>query len=381
MSLIDINKSGYMFEPDEEHNAIRYGLKALNGVGGEIIEEIINNRPYDDIYEFMEKVKCNKTVMIALIKSGAFDNFDKREKIMEEYIWLTAEPKKRITMQNFSMLNEHNLLPQEFDFEKRLFVFNKALKKNCKLDGYLFFKDNYYDFYEEFFDTDLLEPRGNVLVMSESQWKKLYDNGLSKVKQFITTNKNDLLNKLNQALFQEEWNKYATGSLSSWEMESLGFYYHEHELIGVDDKYYNIQEFNNLSEEPVVDYTFERKGHSIPIFQTCRIAGAVIAKDDTKSSISILTKGSGVVNVKFTRDYYARYNAQLSEVGIDGKKHVQEKSWFKRGTLVVVNGFRRGNMFVTKAYKRTESHQLYKITKIYGNGLIDMTNARWGEGA
>lgn len=86
VSLIDINKSGYMFEPDEEHNAIRYGLKALNGVGGEIIEEIINNRPYEDIYEFMEKVNCNKTVMIALIKSGAFDSFDDREKIMEEYI-------------------------------------------------------------------------------------------------------------------------------------------------------------------------------------------------------------------------------------------------------------------------------------------------------
>ena len=49
-----------------------------------IIEEIINNRPYEDIYEFMEKVKCNKTVMIALIKSGAFDSFDDRKKISHE---------------------------------------------------------------------------------------------------------------------------------------------------------------------------------------------------------------------------------------------------------------------------------------------------------
>ena len=80
-----------------------------------------------------------------------------------------------------------------------------------------------------------------------------------------------------------------------------------------------------------------------------------------------------------TRDYYARYNAQLSEMGIDGKKHVMEKGWFKRGTLVVVNGYRRQNQFVTKAYKKSKSHQLYKITEIHSDGTINMTNRRWGE--
>lgn len=379
VSLIDINKSGYMFEPDEEHNAIRYGLKALNGVGGEIIEEIINNRPYEDIYDFMEKVKCNKTVMIALIKSGAFDSFDTRENIMKEYIGITSEPKRRITMQNFNGLLEKGLLPQELDFQKRLFVFNKALKKNCKLDGYLIFENNYYDFYEEFFDIDLLEPKGNVLVMSESEWKKLYDKNMFPAKEYITKHKKELLKQLNDKLFQEEWDKYAAGSLSSWEMTSLGFYYHEHELKNLDNEYYNIYNFNDLPEEPIIDYTFSRGGHDIPIYKTYRLAGTVIAKDDLKSSISILTVNSGVVNVKFTRDYYAKYNAQLSEIGADGKKHVQEKSWFKRGTLVIVNGFRRGNMFVTKSYKKSKSHQLYKITEVFDSGLVNMTNARYGE--
>ena len=163
VSLIDINKSGYMFEPDEEHNAIRYGLKALTGINGDIIEEIIANRPYEDMYEFMEKVKCNKTVMIALIKAGAFDQFNSRENIMKEYLWITCEPKKRVTMQNFNMLNERGLLPQELDFQKRVFIFNKALKKNCKVsNGYLSISDNYYEFYSEFFDTDLLQPKENL---------------------------------------------------------------------------------------------------------------------------------------------------------------------------------------------------------------------------
>ena len=379
VSLIDINESDYMFKPDEKNHAIRYGLKALNGVGGEIIEEIVNNRPYEDIYDFMEKVKCNKTVMIALIKSGAFDSFDTRENIMKEYIGITSEPKRRITMQNFNGLLEKGLLPQELDFQKRLFVFNKALKKNCKLDGYLIFENNYYNFYEEFFDIDLLEPKGNVLVMSEGQWKKLYDKNMLPAKEYITKHKEELLKQLNDKLFQEEWNKYAAGSLSSWEMTSLGFYYHEHELKNLDNEYYNIYNFNDLPEEPIIDYIFRRGGHDIPIYKTCRLAGTVIAKDDLKSSISILTVNSGVVNVKFTRDYYAKYNAQLSEIGVDGKKHVQEKSWFKRGTLVIVNGFRRGNMFVTKSYKKSKSHQLYKITEVFDSGLVNMTNARYGE--
>jgi DNA polymerase-3 subunit alpha len=380
VSLIDINKSGYMFEPDEENNAIRFGLKALNGVGGEIIEEIIAQRPYEDMYEFIEKVKCNKTVMIALIKSGAFDQFDSRENIMKEYLWITCSPKKRVTMQNFNMLNERGLLPRELDFQKRVFIFNKALKKNCKVsNGYLSISDNYYEFYSEFFDTDLLHPKGNLLCITENEWKKIYDKSMAPAKQYITSNREILLEKLNDSLFQEDWDKYAAGTLSTWEMASLGFYYHEHELAHINDSQYGIVEYNNLPEQPIVDYTFKRNGREIPIFKTFRLCGTVIAKDDLKSSISILTKGSGVVTVKMTRDYYARYNAQLSEMGIDGKKHVMEKGWFKRGTLVVVNGYRRQNQFVTKAYKKTGSHQLYKIIQLNNDGTINMTNHRWGE--
>ena len=35
---------------------------------------------------------------------------------------------------------------------------------------------------------------------------------------------------LNQTLFDEVNNKYALGNISSWEMDSISFYYHEHEL-------------------------------------------------------------------------------------------------------------------------------------------------------
>ena len=379
LSLIDINKSGYMFEPDVENDTILYGMKGLNGVGGEIIQEIIANRPYYSLTDFMEKVKCNKTVMVSLIKSGAFDKFGNRGKIMDEYIWAVCEPKKRITMQNFNGLNERNLLPDELDLQKRTFNFNKMLKKYCSNGDKFILKDRYYDFYERHFDVDLLETCGSDVCIDSKVWKKLYDKTMLVAKDYLTKNKDSLLAALNNSIFQEMWDKYAEGNYSSWEMESLGFYYHEHELAHVRKSMYNIVEFDSLSEEPEVSYVFKRNGVEIPIFKTQRIIGTVIAKDDNKSTVSILTVDSGVVNVKFSRDYYARYNRRLSEPQPDGTKKVRENGWFQKGTLIVVNGIRRGDMFIAKKYKNTPSHQLYKITEINENGTISMTNKRWGE--
>ena len=363
ISLIDINKSQYMFEPNEESDTILYGMKALNGVGGDIIQNIIDNRPYSGWEDFVNKTKPNKTTMISLIKSGAFDNFGERLKIMEEYLWSVCEPKKRITLQNFNGLVEKDLIPKELAFQKRLFRYNKALKKNCLIDGYYVMKnDNYYDFYEKFFDVDLLEPLGNKVAIQEKKWKKLYDNGMNPAREYFKKYQKELLEKLNNKIFQEIWNKYAEGSYSKWEMDSLGMYYHKHELSNVDLNRYNIVEFNDLSENPIVDYTFKRNGVEIPVFKTFKIAGTVIAKDDLHSSISVLTLNSGVVDVKMNREYFAQYNRRISEPQPDGTKKVMEGGWFQKGTLVVLNGLRRGDLFVTKSRKRkgqVEIHQLY----------------------
>ena len=378
-SLVDINKSGYMFEPDIESGSILYGMKALNGVGGEAIQTIIENRPYNSLQDFQEKVKANKRIMISLIKSGAFDQFADRKEIMRQYIWTQCEPKKRITLQNFNGLMERNLIPAELEFEKRLFVFNKALKKNCKKGTSFIIKDNYYDFYEEFFDIDLLEPNGEVLAIKESTWKNLYTKGMDKARNYFKENQQTLLEALNNRLFQEMWDKYATGSLADWEMDSLGFYSSPHPLKSIDTIGYGISEYDCLPDNPIVEYTFKRNGVEIPIFKTTRICGTVVAKDDNKSCISLLTPRSGVVTVKMNRDFYARLNRQMSEVQIDGSKKVREKGWFTRGTKLMFNGFKRNGMFFVKRYKRTNSHQCYKITQINKDGSIEMTHLRWGE--
>ena len=380
VSLIDINKSQYMFEPDEESDTILYGMKALNGTNGELINEIISNRPYTGWKDFFEKVKPNKTVMVSLIKSGAFDQFGERAEIMKEYIWEVSDTKKRITLQNFNMLIEKNLVPQELNFQKRVFVFNKSLKKNCAIDGvYVLKSDNYYKFYSNYFDIDLLEPYGMKLAINEKAWKKIYEEQMKPVKEYFKEHQKEILEELNQSIFQENWNKYAAGGYAKWEMDSLGMYYHDHELKTVDAGRYEVVEFKDLPEESVVDYTFSRNGVDIPIYKQTRIMGTVIAKDDMHSSISILTLGSGVVDVKMNRDYFAKYNRRISEVQKDGTKKTVEGSWFQKGTLVMLGGFRRNNMFVCRSYKKSKFHQLEKIAKINKDGSVEMTNKRYGE--
>ena len=380
VSLIDINKSGYMFEPDEENNQILYGLKALNGVGGDIIQEIVANRPYSSWQDFAEKVKPNKTVMVSLIKSGAFDQFGERKEIMREYLWSVCEPKKRITLQNFNSLIEKNLVPQELTFQKRLFRFNKMLKTKCHLDGYYVLRnDNYYKFYTDYFDLDLLEPSGEKLAIKDETWKKIYSKQMEPAKKYFKEHQQEMLDKLNATLFQEMWDKYAGGTYSSWEMDSLGMYYHGHELKNFDYDRYEIQEFNDLPQDPIVDYTFKRNGLELPVYKTCRIAGTVIAKDDMHSSISILTVGSGVVTVKMNRDYFAKYNRRISEVMRDGTKKVREPGFFQKGTLVVLNGIRRNDTFLVKTYKRSKYHGICKITELHSDGSAEMQWQRYGE--
>ena len=375
---VDINRSNYMFEPDEETNSILYGMKSLNGVGGEIIESIIQNRPYTSLQDFIDKTKSNRTVTLSLIKAGAFDQFGDRKEILADYLRQVSIPKKRLTMQNFKTLMDADLLPQKLDFQKRLFVFNKALRANKKADNVYVVNYNYYDFYEQFFDIDELEPVYDTLGIDQKKWQKMYTKAMEPAKKYIQEHQQELLDALNDSLFQEQWNKYAAGNESTWEMDSMGYYYHEHELANVHQSWYNIVEYDSLPEEPEVEYTFRRNGRDIPIYKTQRIMGTVIGKNNTKATVNLLTVDSGVVTVKFDLDYFAKYNRRISE-NVGGVNKVMEQGWFQRGTLIVVNGFKRGGMLKAKAYKKTPSKQLYKITEIHQDGTMCMTHLRYGE--
>ena len=387
ISLVNINKSSYSFRPDVEKNRILFALKALSGVNRETIDKIIAKRPYTSIKDFMQKVPLGKLPMISLIKSGAFDEIsadwasslkvEPRLAAMIYYLNSVSEPKKRLTLQNFNTLAERNLLPEELNFEKQVFIFNKSLKAKMKWKTYYLLKDIYYDFYKEYFDMDSITIEGGVPRIEQKAWDKQYQIVMDRAREWIKSHEEETLRELNFMLFKELWDKYADGNLSSWEMKSLCFYYHEHELSHINYKKYGISNFNSLPAEPEVDYYFNKKDIQIPIFKLTRIVGTVIAKNDARASVVLMTP-DGLATVKFTKDYYAQYKRQISEVQEDGKKKTMEKGWFGRGNMLMITGFRRGDQFIAKTYKKTASEQIYKIIDITDSGDIELVHDRYG---
>ena len=380
VSLVDINNSSYSFEPDINNNQILFGMKALSNLNADIIEKIESGRPYFNLKDFMLRCPLTKTIMINLIKAGAFDEIEKnslgnRKNIMAYYISQISEPKTRLTLQNFNGLIQRDLIPQELEMQVRVYNFNKYLKTR-KVGKYYTFDDACIMFFNKFYssESDKLEIINGITCIIQDKWDKIYQKEMDKAREWLKDNK-EILKAYNLSLFKEVWDKYAAGTISKWEMDALCFYHGPHELQEVNTYKYGIVDFFSLPSEPQVDYFFKRGGNKIPIYKLHRIIGTVIGKNDNKSTVTLLTT-TGVTTVKFSREYYAMFKKQISQIGADGKKHVVEKSWFTRGTMIMVTGFRRDDMFVGKTYAATKGHQLYKITKVI-DGDIVLQHERW----
>lgn len=378
ISLVNINESDYSFKPDAANNRILYAMNALNKVGGDVIGNIIKNRQYKSLNDFLVKCPLNKTVMVSLIKSGAFDETDgawaetvnpsaPRRAIMAYYISKICEPKKKLTLQNLSTLIQKNLIPDSLSLERQVFLFNKKLKNQKEGKEYYLLKEDDFLFYEEHFSEDDLIIVDGKNLLPQSKWDNIYSKMMNNIREWLKENQEEALNELNNLLFKECWDKYATGTVSAWEMESMCFYYHEHELAKVNTSKYGISDFNKLPTVPKAEKFFKKKGKEIPIYETTRIIGTVLGKNDVRSTVSILTT-TGVVDVKFTKEYYANYNRQLSEVQLDGTKKVIDKSWFTRGTKIMVTGYRIDDTFRAKSYSHTSTHQLYRIKDVTNDG-------------
>lgn len=377
VSLCNINYSDFGFKPDVENNQILYGLKGLNRVGTDLINEIIEHRPYLSLVDFYEKIKPNKAAMISLIKSGAFDEFESRVKNMVDFIWLTCDKKKNLTLQNMSSFIKYNLLPNETEEQKlsaRIYEFNRYLKNECKFNSENYKLDSRaIDFLSKIEKSNLLDND----LLNVKQWdKQVYQSAMDVYRKWISENKQDILYELNKRIFKEDWDKYAGNSnLSAWEMESLCFYYHDHELKGANFSKYGISDFFKLSPQPIVERTFKKGDSLIPIYRLDKICGTCIAKNKTKSLVYLLTL-NGVVTVKFRKEYFALFDKQISERAADGTKKILEKSWFNKGNMIVVQGIRREDEFVAKKYASSSAHTLYHIDEVLKNGELVLRHDR-----
>lgn len=136
---------------------------------------------------------------------------------------------------------------------------------------------------------------------------------------------------------------------------------------------YGLVNFNSLPEEPIVDKIYR---DNIYIYKLFNICGTCIAKNKLKSTVYLLTIDGTVIPIKFNKEYFSLFDAQMFKRKADGKKEILEKSWFNRGNMLVIKGIRRGNEFVSKNYKSSPGHRLYHVDEILKNGDLILRSER-----
>ena len=132
-------------------------------------------------------------------------------------------------------------------------------------------------------------------------------------------------------------------------MDSVGFYYHDHELLSCDNQYYEFVNPFEQPEEPVIIGYNTYRDVSYPKFNISRIAGTVVSRNKTKHTVTLLTI-HGAVTVKYESGQFTHYDKQISVMS-NGKNITLEDGWFKRGNLLIVSGYRRGDTWKAKKYK------------------------------
>lgn len=385
VNLPDINKAGFGFKPDAESNSIIFGLKGINGIGDDVVHLIIQNRPYKSFEDFLERMFDTKLIkqsqVIQLIKGGCFDSFDDRKMIMKQFAYHIFEPKQKLTIANIKMLSELNLIPEKYNLNVRFYNYKNYISKNVykkiakPQDKWFLLDDISTQFFNQHFSEEsIVDYKDGRIIISEKKFKKEFDKKMANIKEWLSSD--ETLKFVNSKLFEEQFNQLANGSLSKWEMESLSYYYHEHELTHVDNEKYGIVDFTSLSETPKVTDTYISKGMQREIYELSRIAGTVLDRDKNKHTISILTT-DGVVTVKMYAGSFSHYNKQISEKGKDGKKTILEASWFTRGNKLLITGFRRGNQFIPRTYRNSiYKHSIALIRDVDEQGNLYLQTER-----
>lgn len=351
----DINTSATGFRANIEKQKAEYGLAAINGISHESAKKIIENRPYTSFRNFYEKCVVTKIIepskVYMLIKGGCFDSFNpNRKEVMIEYINYLKPNKTKLTAANIPKLFEYRCIPIDYKENLGLYFFRKAVftKENCsymvnKTQGF-FIVGNWHNVYgidieKDFFDCIEYDDNGNM-CLSSKLFDKIYNEKQKPFMEWLASQ--EALDRFNFSIKNEVYNKYCSGSIAKWEMDSLSYYTNVHELeeIRLED-YFKIDSFENLDREPK-KYLHEHKvtRRRYKRYELSTIVGVVVDKDKNKNLVTLSTL-DGVVQVKLYRSLYANYDKKLQD----------DPSWFTRGNKLVITGYRREDNFIPKVYE------------------------------
>ena len=384
IELPDINKSRLGFTPNKERNSILYGLKGITKVTDPAIEEIMMNRPFSSFQDFLGKVTkrvVTKDKIINLIKCGAFDVLEGRgrREILEDYIWSVCDPKKKLTMQNANMLIDMDLLPDELEYNCDVYKLTKEFRKHRDKNKLwycgdrLMIPEDKFDSWRQIIKDSKIEGEDLILeneprrVLNSKRWDAFYETKMAAIKTYITKNHDELLEKLNNKLFSDEFNKYCQGDELQWELDSINFYFNGHPLeqcAETINEQVKIDPLENIVED-AQDGEFFIKGKIIPKMKLYTIAGTVVDRDTTKSTVTLQCP-DGVVTLKVFKSLFAAYNKADADTG--------EESFFEKGIHLLVTGIQRGATFVPKVYKNLNRHSIMRIILDEKNRFVRFEN-------
>ena len=375
-----INSANFGFTPDIKGGRIFFSLKGINGIGDDIVHEIIKHRPFhsfEDFYERMYETKIiQKSHFIQLIKAGSFNEFDSQTEIMKKFIIKEVDVKDKLNGQNLPRIISLGLLNSpELKQYQDYYNFRKHIMKSVHStvdkpkDKIYIIKDDYSQVYfENNFTSDSVvgEHNGRLLV-SDKLFKKEYDSKMNPINELYMDS--EFIRKFNNAQFVELWMQHASGNVSSWQMDSVSFYHSEHELSIVDKNKYGIVDFHELNEAPVLLSENESKdGRVFKNYKLFNIVGTVLDKNPNNHTFLLLTE-SGVVLVKTHSGAFSHYNRQIKSNGA-----IEEKSWLTRGTKIMASGYRRMDQFVLKANRG--EHTINKILEVRPDGSLSLQSER-----
>lgn len=369
----DINKAKMGFIPNVENNTIMFGLKGISLVGDDIVKEIIARRPYSGVQDFVNKMRDGNKTLIAknkvvnLIKAGCFDAIEQkpRVEIMKDFIGSLTPKKEKLNLNNFLMLIRNNLVPPSLDFEKGVYLFTKEIRKQKDGNGFYTMRDEdnvLYLWYVKWIGKEppIIDGEYRLKV---SEWDSYYNSKMDNVRNWIKKDMDNLIERLHEIEYSEEWNKYCNGDVLQWELDSLNFYHSGHPLTNKEFPI-EVDSIDDLKENDF-DGFWNINGEMVPKMVLHSIAGTVLVKDK-KANIVVLSTPDGVIKVKIYKAQFAKYD----KVTEDEEGNVIEDSFLDKGNHLLITGILRDEMFIPKVYKNTPQPPILKIVLDENNNFV-----------
>ena len=370
----DINKSELYFIPNENKSNILFGLNAINGLGKNEIQAILDLRPFYNLDDFINRMgeQVSQAKMVTMIKAGLLNGITQvsRRDTMIEYANKTIKPKNRIVITSAHKFKD--LIPKEYHDMLNAYEYKKLLK-----DGHLnqkqtmVFIRNICSMIEQFekikgdtYSDDLWTMDDDRIIVDMKRFDKWLKDFTQPLKDWLKTDNG--INAECRFRKREFWLENCGGNEATWDMDSLNMYVGEHELtlVGLTpDKDYH--SFNELDEVPVPNGYKKFKGREYPQYDNYRICGTVIDKNNNKGIAVVLT-ADGVANVRIGRQRYSQFNKRIMKE-VDGKRKCVDESWFDRGTKIVAVGHRIQNDFVLSTNGTGYHSNLGKLEIVNGN--------------